>query len=547
MSPDLRSKLDRVTNILFAGGVSNPVTYIEQLSYLIYLKLLDEEETDRLRERELRGEAARRPQLFPGSAERFRWTEWRHYSGDRLRNFVRDQVFPYLGSLVKEEPRIAEYFRDAVLEIVDPHVLQQVVAVIDTIEFARLGTDIKGDIFEYLLSYTQGQETLGQFRTPRQIRKMMVAMVDPDFGDSLHDPCCGTAGFLIDAIEHVLAKYSSEPVEVPIYGESWLERQGLALAGAKEKYPRLQTYLKGPGERLPDWPTLERAIFGTDVSRQMMRIASMNLVLHGFPNARVKRANPISEMSGLTEDDLRRRYKVILSNPPFAGMVQKESIRNDLPTTSKKSELLFLALMMDSLAPGGRAAIVVPEGLLFGSSGAHVELRRKLLAEFEVLAVVSLPGGVFKPYAGVKTSVLVFRRPPEDTAPRLGRVWFHEISNDGYDPDKVSGGGRVETPESSQIPALLGAWAAFKSGGFTAPPGPESTATLDPHDPEPACWHAPLQRILDNNANLAASAYKPQRAARRSEEDPVELVERLQGIENEILGGLGKLKKLIST
>lgn len=173
MAPDLRSKLDRVTDILFAGGVSNPVTYIEQLSYLIYLKLLDEEETDRLRERELRGEAARRPQLF-------RWTEWRHYSGNRLRNFVRDQVFPYFGSLVKEEPRIAEYFRDAVLEVADPHVLQQVVAVIDTIESARLGTDIKGDIFEYLLSYTQGQETLGQFRTPRQIRKMMVAMVDPD-------------------------------------------------------------------------------------------------------------------------------------------------------------------------------------------------------------------------------------------------------------------------------------------------------------------------------------------------------------------------------
>jgi len=200
MSPDLRQKLDQVTNILFAGGVSNPITYIEQLSYLIFLKMLDEEENERESEQRMLGDKARRPLLFEGSAERFRWNHWKHFSGEKLRNFVRDNVFPYMGSLVKEEPRIAEYFRDAVLEVVDPHVLKQVVEIIDTIEFAKLGTDSKGDIYEYLLSYTQGQETLGQFRTPRQIRRMMVSMIDPDFGDSIFDPCCGTGGFLIDAV-----------------------------------------------------------------------------------------------------------------------------------------------------------------------------------------------------------------------------------------------------------------------------------------------------------------------------------------------------------
>ena len=171
----------------------------------------------------------------------------------------------------------------------------------------------------------------------------------------------------------------------------------------------------------------------------------MNLVLHGIRNAQIKRANTLSEMGGLTEDDLYRKYKVILSNPPFAGVLPRDSIRKDLPTNSKKSELLFLAVMMESLAPGGRCAVVVPEGLLFGSTQAHKDLRKKLVEDFELLAVISLPAGAFKPYAGVKTGVLVFRRPVfvENHKERLAdrKVWFYEVKNDGYDPDKIVGGG----------------------------------------------------------------------------------------------------------
>jgi type I restriction enzyme M protein len=212
-----------------------------------------------------------------------------------------------------------------------------VVDEIDGIDFAKLGTDVKGDIFEYLLTHL-GQSALnGQFRTPRQIRVMMVQMVDPDLGDSIYDPACGTGGFLIDAIEHILAKYSSEPQEVPIYGEEWLDRRGQSLDQAKREIPTLQTYTKGPGEKVPDWGILERSIYGIDVSRQMVRIAMMNLVLHGIRKANVKRANTLSDMGGLSEDDLARRYKVILSNPPFAGVLPKESIRKDLPTNSKRA------------------------------------------------------------------------------------------------------------------------------------------------------------------------------------------------------------------
>ena len=548
MNLDLRRKLNRITDILWAGGVTNPVTYIEQISYLIYLKLLDEEESSRELKARLMGHRANGngKLLFPKQSERYRWSKWRFKSGRDLRDFVRDHVFPYMASLVKEEPQIADYFRDAVLEIVDPNVLKQVVDEIDGIDFAKLGTDIKGDIFEYLLTHL-GQSALnGQFRTPRQIRTMMVEMVDPDLGDTVYDPACGTGGFLIDAIEYILAKYSTEPQEVPIYGEEWLEKRGQSVKEAREDIPTLQTYRKGPGEKIPDWGLLERSIYGIDVSRQMMRIAMMNLVLHGIRQSKVKRANTLSEMGGLNEDDLARRYKVILSNPPFAGVLPKESIRKDLPTNSKKSELLFLGVMMEALAPGGRCAVVVPEGLLFGSTSAHVELRRKLVEDYDLLAVVSLPAGVFKPYAGVKTGVLVFQRPTSGTkkdkrTKHKRKVWFYEVRADGFDPDKISGGGRPETPERNDIPDLLAQWAGYKKSGYRKPPGVEAGALLPAGTEESRCWWATVKAIADNEYNLAAGRYKPQIAQKAPDEDPAQLIRETLAIEREIAGGLEKL------
>jgi type I restriction enzyme M protein len=548
MNQDLRRKLNRITDILWAGGVTNPVTYIEQISYLIYLKLLDEEESSRELKARLMGKQTNGngKLLYPKQAERFRWSKWRFKSGTDLRDFVRDHVFPYMASLVKEEPQIAEYFRDAVLEVVDPNVLKQVVDEIDGIDFAKLGTDVKGDIFEYMLTHL-GQSALnGQFRTPRQIRTMMVEMVDPNLGDTIYDPACGTGGFLIDAVEYILARYSTEPQEVPIYGEEWLEKRDQSIKEAKKDIPTLQTYRKGPGEKVPNWELLERSIYGIDVSRQMMRIAMMNLVLHGIRQANVKRANTLSDMGGLTEDDLTRRYKVILSNPPFAGVLPKESIRKDLPTNSKKSELLFLGVMMEALAPGGQCAVVVPEGLLFGSTSAHVELRRKLIEDFDLLAVVSLPAGVFKPYAGVKTGVLVFRRPAsgakkDKKTKHKEKVWFYDVRADGFDPDKISGGGRPETPERNDIPDLLNEWKAYKQSKFLNPPGVEGGTLLQPGSEEPRCWWASIKTVAENDYNLAAGRYKPQIAEKAPDDDPKQLIRETLTIEREIAGGLERL------
>src|SRR5579859_1553620 len=269
MNRELRGKLDQVINRLWGGGITDPVTYIEQLSYLIYLKLLDEEEANRELQASMLGNGMTRS-LFPDQADRFRWSNWRFRSGDDLMKFLRDEVFPYMASLVREEPQVAEYFRDAVLEITDANLLKFVVDELDQIDFRRLGTDTKGDIFEYFLTHHLGQSALnGQFRTPRQIRTMMVQMVDPDLGDTIFDPAAGTGGFLIDAVEHILAKYSSEPKAVPIYGEEWLDRRGQTIEDAKAQIPTLQTYRKGDPDLLPHggWERLERSIYGFDVSR----------------------------------------------------------------------------------------------------------------------------------------------------------------------------------------------------------------------------------------------------------------------------------------
>jgi len=559
MNSDIRQKLDKITDTMWSGGLANPITYVEQLSYLLYLKLLDEAENQHT-QAELLGIMLDRPTLFPAQAKRYRWSEWRFKSGRDLVDFVSDEVFPYMSSLVREAPSVATFFADARFQFEDPHVFKEVVDILDTFQFAKLGPDVKGDIFEYQLLKLQNQakSDLGQFRTPRQLRQFMVQLVDPDIGDSIYDPACGTAGFLVEALDHILAKYSSETREIPIYGEGWEESKGYAsVAAAKQSLPQLQTYQRGVGDRLAkdDWKKLEASLYGHDVSGQMVRVSQMNLVLHGVPKARIRRANALSETGGLTEDDKNRRYKVIIANPPFAGLLPKDSIRSDLPTNSKKSELLFLAIMMDALAPGGRCAVVVPEGLLFGSTEAHVDLRKKLVEEFHLQAVISLPAGVFKPYAGVKTSVLVFSRPaaganPTDhcslITPHSPSVFFYEIKNDGYDPDKVSGGGRVETPNENGIPGLLAAWTIYKASNFQNPPGPEANTLLEADATEPACWWATPERLADSGYNLSASAYKPITPTRTNAEDPLKLVDELLALEASIAAGLTELRKQLA-
>jgi type I restriction enzyme M protein len=213
-----------------------------------------------------------------------------------------------------------------------------------------------------------------------------------------------------------------------------------------------------------------------------------------------------------------------------------------LPTQSKKSELLFLGLAMEALAPGGRCAVIVPEGLLFGSTSAHIELRENLVLNFNLQAVISLPAGVFKPYAGVKTAILIFRKPPEEKGMTV-KVWFYEVKNDGYDPDKITGGGRPETPDKNEIPEMLRQWQVYKESGFKKPPGVKAGTLLPPGSDEPKCWWAPLAEIIGNEYNLAAGRYKPRVMEKTSNEDAAELIGKTVKLERDIVVRLEKLLK----
>jgi type I restriction enzyme M protein len=539
MNQGLRRKLDDITDALWAGGVTNPVTCIEQISYLIYLKLLDEEERELQERFRVGGEVGK--SLFPHQAERYRWSKWHHYNGTDLRDFLRDEVFPYMTSLVKDEPLVAGYFRDAVLEIVEPNVLKQVVDELDAIDFCKLAQDVRGDIFEYFLTrLRKTARDYWQFYTPRHIRAFMVEMLDPDLGDTICDLSCGTGGFIIDYLDYILAKYSTHPIQVPIYGEEWLEKRGQTLEQAKKEIPYLQTYSKGSGDKLPDWKLLSESIYGFDVSRQMVRIATMNLVLHGIRSFKLRQANVLSEIAGFTEDDLRRRYTLTVGNPPFRGILPKDSIRQDLPTNSKISELLFLAANMKSLDTKGRCALLVPEGLLFASTSTHVNLRKTLVQEFELLAVVSLPTGVL-PYTMVKTSVLIFRKPLDVTTRHLNQVWFYEVKNDGYGKGKIAVKHKPETPKENDIPDLLKQWKVYKESGFEVAPGVKTGTLLSSGSEEPRCWWASLDTIAKNDYNLQARLYKPQVAVSVPDDDPVELIRDVLAIEREISSGLEKL------
>ena len=545
MDPVLRRRLDRITDVLRSEALTT-VTCINQVAHLIYLKLLDEEEA----ESELPDDRGARGQtkIFPSQAKRFRWSAWRGKNERDLHNFVGNEVFPYMASLVKECPHVSDYFRGAVLEIASPRVLMQVIDELDLIEFRKLDPDVGGTIFEYLLAHL-GQTALGgQFRTPRHIRAFMVRMVDPDLGDTIYDPACGTAGFLIEALDYILARYSKYPWEVPVYGEEWLEKRSQTLAEAKEEIINLQTYALGSGDKIPDWHMLEEAIHGTDVSRDMIRISKINLALRGVHRAHLRCDNALSSTSIRTPNERNIRHSVILCNPPLGQRVPTTSIRLDLPSKSSKSELLFLSLMMRSLARGGRCAVVVPDGVLFGSTRAHTEIRVKLLRDYEVLAVVSLPPGAFKPYTRIKTSVIVFRRPanaPEDDNSATSRVWFYEIRNDGYDPDRLQGGARSETPEKNDIPALLADWANYRASGSDRPPGAEFGTLFDGGADELRCWWAEFDAIAENGYDLTASRYRPRVAVSIPDDDPKELVRDVLAIERAIIAGLDDLLRIM--
>ncbi len=389
---ELKSTVSRVWDTFWTGGTSNPLEVMEQITYLLFIKRLDELQTRKDNKANRTGVPDPDP-FFDADQQELRWQNFKARDPEVMYDIVEKGVFPYLRAMGGDESTYSHHMRDARFTIPKPSVLAKVVDLLDAISMES--SDTKGDIYEYLLAKiaTAGQN--GQFRTPRHIIDLMVEMTQPKPGDEVCDPACGTAGFLVQTASYVKREHA----------DALLDREQREHFNAS-------------------------MFHGFDFDSTMLRIGSMNMLLHGIENPDIRYRDSLAE-SAAGESE---KYSLILANPPFAGSLDYEETAADLlrVVKTKKTELLFLALFLRLLKPGGRAAVIVPDGVLFGSTKAHKELRRMLVEDHKLDAVVKLPSGVFKPYAGVSTAILFFTRTDSGGT---DNVWFYDVQADGLSLD----------------------------------------------------------------------------------------------------------------
>ena len=531
MTPELRRGIDRIRDYLFGGGYPNPAQNAEQLSFLIYFYMFEAADAARLR-------AAKRPGAEPHSSafagdwqlrnplnarepgvgvvprELLRWSSWAlALNGERLVRWVREEVFPFHAKLASAGA--TDFMAGARLVIDEPTVLAQVVSQLNDLHLDQVDADTKGDLFEHVLRQIRQAGELGQFRTPRHVIRTVVQLVDPRIGDTIHDPAAGTAGFLVGAWDHIRLVNSSAPglEEVEVDGKPI--RRGIGDRLSPDAVRRLH----------------EATFYGSDVDPQMVRLATMNLTLRGLDKVRILRRDALTrslDRSAKLELGFPvNGFDVILANPPFSGRLDKDRIVDEVKVgRSAQTELLFLQYMVNQLKEGGRCGVVVPEGVLFGSTAAHRELRRRLVENNTVEAVLSLPGGVFNPYSGVKTSVLIFRK-----GGATERVMFLHADNDGFKLDA-----NHDTPiEDDDLPSLVSAfrdreqcWRQW-SGRDRDADWPEKW------------WFAESDRIRDADFNLSAGRHRPLNRTGIEHRDPLEILTDLRSIETEILGEIDGL------
>lgn len=426
----LRSQVDQLWDKLWAGGLSNPLDAIEQFSYLLFFKRLDDRENQRERQ------AQRRKKSFePSVPEEIRWRTWTKYEARKALDHIKEKVFPWFRKMGEAGSSFETYMANAEFKINKPSLLIEACNAIDQMQISEQNQDLQGDLYEYLLSKLNTAGRAGQFRTPRHIIRMMVQMIDPKPGERIGDLAAGTCGFLVNAYEYILAQHTS-PEILEINGEGNPHNLVGDLLTPEQREYLEKKALRG---------------YDNDSGMTMLRIGSMNLMLHGIDSPHYFHQDTLSK--SFAEE---REYDVILMNPPFKGAVDKGDINETLPSNTTKTELLFPHLILRALDMGGRCAVIVPDGVLFGSSRAHVELRKKLIEENRLDGVVSMPAGVFKPYSGVSTAILLFTR-----GAKTERVWFYDMEHDGFSPDDK----RQPIPEND-IPDILNCWQNRKDLSF---------------------------------------------------------------------------------
>lgn len=526
-TPDMRRKVDQIRDYLYGGGYPDPLSNAEQLSYLFFFYMI--EGIDAANLRQAKATKQKYTSLFAGNwtlrnplnapakgleaipRERMRWSSWANaMAGEQLVRFVRDEVFPFFADIGDRFGM--SFMTQARLSIDEPTVLAQIVTLVNELRLEQADPDTKGDMFEHVLRQIKQAGELGQFRTPRHIIRTIVDLVDPKIGETVYDPAAGTAGFLVAAYDHIRLANSST------HGRGDVELEG-------------KTFERGFGDKLnqAQWRKLQTGTFyGNDVDPKMVSLASMNLALRGLPDVRILKRNVLTSSfdrqmkaeKGLPLDG----HDVILANPPFSGRLDRDRIVDDVKIgTSTATELLFVKYMIDNLKPDGRCGVVVPEGVLFGSTGAHKELRRMLMQGNRVEAILSLPGGVFQPYSGVKTSVLVFAK-----GGRTERVMFLHASNDGFRLDA----NHDQPIDADDLPSLLDAFNSREERWSDWKAHPAD------HPWTQNWWFAEVEAIEGENWNLSASRYRPHSRDMAEHRDPRELLEELQEDVATILGDI---------
>ncbi len=493
---ELRSKIDKIWDTIWTGGISSPITVLEQITYLLFMKLLDDVEIKK------EGNAAALG--FPYQSKVFkkgnfivdddpnhsipyselRWSLFKNKSPVEMFDLVRNYVFPFIKTANGEskETAFSRFMDDAVFLIPTPKVLGVCVDTLSEIDTSD--KDIMGDVYEYCLGKMSSAGQLGQFRTPRHIINMMVNLVEPTLKDNMLDPAMGSAGFLLGTAQYIKEKYQNELL----------------------KKENMQHYSS-------------TMFTGFDTDPSMLRIGAMNMLLHDVEEPHIARQDSLSD-----DNTVRSAYSLIMANPPFAGSVFQEDISKDLLAlcNTKKTELLFLALFVKSLKLGGRCACIVPDGVLFGSSKAHKAIRQELVENNRLQAVISMPSGVFKPYAGVSTAILIFTKDPSGT----DKVWFYDMKADGFSLDDK----RSEVQEND-IPDIVARYHNLEK-------------EVDRQRTEQS-FFVKKKEIVDNDYDLSINIYKETVYEKVEYPKPEEIMSNLFDLEQQINKELLELNELL--
>jgi len=479
---ELRSKVDKLWEVFWTGGITNPLSVIEQFTYLLFIKGLDEIETTKENEAMFLG--VEYEGIFTKDKQHLRWSKFKNLEAQQMFDVISKEVFSFIKNLHgKKDSAYAKYMEDAIFMIPTPQMLTKIVDGIDNIPMKD--RDTKGDLYEYLLSKVATAGTNGQFRTPRHIIDMMVALMKPTPEDIIIDPAAGSAGFLVSSGEYLRKNHSDL----------------FLVQGLKQHFNNDMFY-------------------GFDMDRTMLRIGAMNMMLHGVENPNIQYQDSLSE--GNKDEN---KFTLVLANPPFKGSLDYEAVSSNLlkVTKTKKTELLFLALFIRMLKAGGRCASIVPDGVLFGSSKAHKDIRKEIIENHKLEAIISMPGGVFKPYAGVSTAIIIFTK---TGVGGTDNVWFYDMKADGYSLDD-----KRNPIDENDIPDIIARFHSLESEK-------EKKRTEQ-------SFFVPVAEIVKNEYDLSINHYKEIKYEEVQYEDPKVILADIKRLEEEIMEGIRELEEMI--